>query len=168
MERARRQRSKSPVRTAEVANERAIERLTIGELAERAHVNRETVRYYERRRLLPRPSRSISGYRVFTDDSVRRLRFIRHAQELGFSLNEIRELLALRVKSVDTCERVRERAKAKIVDIEKKIGALQRMNEALSELVSACTRRGRTKECPILDSLEANGWFKHHDGGDNG
>src|SRR5216683_1860364 len=112
-----------------------MEQLTIGELAKRAHVNRETVRYYERRRLLPRPSRSISGYRVFNEDAVRRLRFIRHAQELGFSLNEIRELLALRVKSVDTCDRVRERAEAKIVDIEKKIGALQHMNEALSELV---------------------------------
>jgi len=168
MERARRQRSKSPVRTADVANERAIERLTIGELAERAHVNRETVRYYERRRLLPRPSRSVSGYRVFADDAVRRLRFIRHAQELGFSLNEIRELLALRVKSVDTCDRVRERAEAKIADIARKLRSLRHMKEALSELVSACGRRGRTRECPILDSLEANGWFKHHDGGDNG
>ena len=168
MERARRPRSKSPVRTADVANERAIERLTIGELAERAHVNRETVRYYERRRLLPRPSRSISGYRVFSDDSVRRLRFIRHAQELGFSLNEIRELLALRVKSADTCDRVRARTETKMDDIEKKINALQHMKDALSELVSACGRRGRTRECPILDSLEANGWFEHHDGGDNG
>src|SRR5713226_3966575 len=128
MEQARSQRSKSPVQTADVARELTVERLTIGELAERAHVNRETVRYYERRRLLPRPSRSISGFRVFTDDSVRRLRFIRHAQELGFSLNEIRELLALRVKSVDTCDRVREQAEAKIVDIKKKIKALQHMN----------------------------------------
>ena len=67
-----------------------MEQLTVGELAERAHVNRETVRYYERRRFLPRPSRLVSGYRVFGDDAVRRLRFIRHAQELGFSLNEIK------------------------------------------------------------------------------
>jgi MerR family copper efflux transcriptional regulator len=168
MEQARRNRAKSPVRTADVTGERAIERLTIGELAERAHVNRETVRYYERRRLLPRPSRSISGYRGFTDDSVRRLRFIRHAQELGFSLNEIRELLALRVKSAETCDRVRERAETKMVDIEKKIKALQHMKEALSELVAACSRRGRTKDCPILDSLEANGWFEQHVGDHNG
>ena len=168
MEQARSQRSKSPVQTADVARERTVERLTIGELAERAHVNRETVRYYERRRLLPRPLRSISGYRVFTDHSVRRLRFIRHAQELGFSLKEIRELLALRVNSVDTCDRVRGRAEAKIEDIARKLKSLRHMKEALSELVSACARRGRTKECPILDSLEANGWFKHHDGGDNG
>jgi Hg(II)-responsive transcriptional regulator len=139
--------------------------LTIGELAKSAGVNRETVRYYERRRLLPRPSRSITGYRVFADDAVRRLSFIRHAQELGFSLNEIRDLLALRIKSVDTCDRVRERAEVKVADIEKKIRSLQHMKEALSELVAACSRRGKTRECPILDNLEANGWFQHHIGG---
>jgi MerR family copper efflux transcriptional regulator len=146
----------------------AMERLTIGQLAKQARVNRETVRYYERRRLLPRPSRSISGYRVFADDAVRRLRFIRHAQELGFSLREIRELLALRVNSVDTCDRVRERAEAKIADIVKKLKSLQHMREALSELVAACSRRGKTRGCPILDSLEANGWFEHQIGGREG
>ena len=92
---------------------------------------------------------------MFADDDVRRLRFIRHAQELGFSLNEIRELLALRIKAVDTCDRVRERARAKIVDIERKIRTLQRMKRVLGELVSACARRRKTDECPILDSLEA-------------
>src|SRR5882724_7855977 len=107
-----------------------METLTIGELAKRARVNRETVRYYERRRLLPRPSRSISGYRVFSDEAVRRLRFIRHAKELGFSLNEIRELLALRVNSIDTCDRVRERAEAKIADIARKLRSLRHMKEA--------------------------------------
>jgi DNA-binding transcriptional MerR regulator len=74
-----------------------MERLTIGQLAKQASVNRETVRYYERRRLLQRPSRSIAGYRVFSDEALQRLRFIRHAKSLGFSLEEIRELLALRV-----------------------------------------------------------------------
>jgi MerR family transcriptional regulator, copper efflux regulator len=131
--------------------------LTIGQLAEQAHVNRETVRYYERRRLLPRPSRSIAGYRVFAEDALRRLRFIRHAKMLGFSLEEIKELLALRVHSIDTCDRVRERTVVKIADIERKIGALQEMRRALSDLVSACSRRRKTDECPILDSLEVNG-----------
>jgi MerR family copper efflux transcriptional regulator len=154
--------------SAEVQEQRTFGRLTIGELAERAHVNRETVRYYERRRLLPRPLRAVSGYRVFNEDAVRRLRFIRHAQDLGFSLNEIRELLALRVKTVDTCDRVRERAEAKIADIKRKIESLRHMKDALSELVAECSRRGRTKECPILDSLEANGWFEHQKGDDNG
>ena len=142
---------------AEGIGGRAAVRLTIGELAESAHVNRETVRYYERRRLLPRPSRSVSGYRVVADDALQRLRFIRHAQGLGFSLNEILELLALRVKAVDTCDRVRERALAKIADIERKIGAPQQMRRVLCELESACARQRKTDECPILDSLEALG-----------
>jgi len=131
--------------------------LTIGQLAEQAQVNRETVRYYERRRLLQRPSRSIAGYRVFSDDALRRLRFIRHAKMLGFSLKEIKELLQLRVHSNDSCDRVRVRTLVKITDIERKIGALQEMRRALGDLVSACSRRRRTDECPILDSLEANG-----------
>jgi DNA-binding transcriptional MerR regulator len=119
-------------------------------------VNRETVRYYERRRLLQRPSRSLGGYRVFSDDALRRLRFIRHAKMLGFSLEEIKELLALQVRSVDTCDRVRARTLTKVADIEGKIEALQRMRRALSELVSACSRRRKTDDCPILDSLEAS------------
>ena len=131
--------------------------LTIGQLAEQAHVNRETVRYYERRRLLQRPSRTIAGYRVFSGDALRRLRFIRHAKMLGFSLEEIKELLALRVHSIDTCDRVRQRSLVKIADIERKIGTLQEMRRALGDLVSACSLRRKTDECPILDSLEANG-----------
>src|SRR6266849_10635237 len=94
-----------------------METLTIGELAKRARVNRETVRYYERRRLLPRPSRSMSGYRIFSDDALRRLRFIRHAKALGFSLNEIKELLTLRVNSIGACDRVQERTRAKIAGL---------------------------------------------------
>jgi len=131
--------------------------LTIGQLAEQAQVNRETVRYYERRRLLQRPSRSGAGYRVFSDDALRRLRFIRHAKMLGFSLEEIKELLALRVHSIDTCDRVRKRTLVKIADIERKIGALQEMKRVLGDLVSACSRRRKTDQCPILDSLDANG-----------
>src|SRR5260370_40829208 len=102
-----------------------MEQLTIGELAKRAHVNREPVRYYERRRLLPRASRSMSGYRVFPDEALRRLRFIRHAKVLGFSLNEIRELLTLRVNSVDTCDHVRERTEIKLADINRRVQAVR-------------------------------------------
>ena len=131
--------------------------LTIGRLAKQARVNRETVRYYEQRRLLPRPSRSAAGYRVFSDDAVKRLRFIRHAKMLGFSLEEIKELLALRIHSIDTCERVQGRAQTKIADIEGKIETLQRMKDSLSELITACSRRRKTDECPILNCLDANG-----------
>jgi DNA-binding transcriptional MerR regulator len=111
--------------------------LTIGQLARQARVNRETVRYYERRRLLQRPSRSVNGYRVFSDEALRRLRFIRHAKMLGFSLEEISDLLALRINSLDTCERVRQRTQAKIAGIEQKIESLQQMRRALRELVTA-------------------------------
>jgi Hg(II)-responsive transcriptional regulator len=133
-----------------------MEQLTLGQLAKRADVNRETVRYYERRRLLQRPSRSIAGYRLFPDEAVKRLRFIRHAKMLGFSLEEIKELLALRVHSIKTCDRVRERTQIKIADTERKIAALLQMRHVLNELVTACSRRRKTDECPILDSLEAS------------
>src|SRR5258708_1000427 len=137
-----------------------MEQLTVGVLARQAHVNRETVRYYERRGLLPRPSRTVSGYRGFTDDALRRLRVIRHAKVLGFSLNEIGELLALRVNSIGACDRVKERARAKVADIDKKIDSLQKVKDALCELVDACARRRKSNECPILHSLDANGWFE--------
>src|SRR5260370_24472186 len=107
-----------------------MEQLTVGELARRAHVNRETVRYYERRLLLPRAARTISGYRIFSDDALRRLRVIRHAKALGFSLNEIRDLLTLRVNSIRACDRVHERTRAKIDDIHKKIDSLHKTNGA--------------------------------------
>src|SRR6267378_3981697 len=100
--------------------------LTIGRLAREARVNLETVRYYERRGLLPKPPRSDSGYRLFPMDAARRLRFIRRAQELGFSLKEIRELLSLRVSRSTTSRDIRARAEAKIVDIDcasRKFGA---------------------------------------------
>ena len=134
-----------------------MEGLTIGQLARRARVNRETVRYYERRRLLQRPSRSIAGYRVFPDAAIKRLRFIRRAKMLGFSLEEIKELLALRVGSIDTCDRVQERNLIKIADIDRKIEALRQIRTSLNSLVTACSRRRKTNECPILDSLEAGG-----------
>jgi Hg(II)-responsive transcriptional regulator len=130
--------------------------LTVGKLAKQAHVNRETVRYYERRRLLLRPSRSVSGYRVFPEEALKRLKFIRHAKLLGFSLEEIKELLELRLSSADACDRVRKSTELKIADIERKIQALDEMKRVLSRLVKACSRRQPTEECPILDSLEAD------------
>lgn len=145
-----------------------MEQLTIGGLAKRAGVNRETVRYYERRRLLPSATRSMAGYRLFPDEALVRLKFIKHAKALGFSLNEIRELLTLRVNSIDACDRVRQRAEAKIADIERKIRSLAAMKDALSDLVAACSVCRRTKNCPILDSLGENGRFEQQTGGRNG
>ena len=128
--------------------------LTIGRLAREAGVNLETVRYYERRGLLPRPPRSASGYRLFPVDAARRLRFIRRAQELGFSLGEIRELLSLRVSATARGTDVRKRAEAKIADIDAKIRSLDSMKRTLRKLTNACEGCAPIAECPILESLD--------------
>ncbi len=132
-----------------------MESLTIGRLARAVGVNLETVRYYERRGLLLKPPRSRSGYRLFPAEAKRRLRFIRRAQELGFSLGEIRELLSLRVAPTAKSADVRRRAQAKITDIEAKIRSLQSMKKALRELTQTCSGCGPVRDCPILESLDA-------------
>jgi MerR family mercuric resistance operon transcriptional regulator len=131
--------------------------LTIGQVAQKAGVGVETVRFYERQGLLEEPARKESGYRQYAEDVVARLRFIKRAKELGFSLKEIKELLALRVDPATTCREVKEQAQAKIADIEGKVRSLLRMKEALVELTRACRGRGPTSECPILDALEKDG-----------
>lgn len=128
---------------------------TTGQLAREAAVNLETVRYYERRGLLPKPPRTASGYRLFPADTTQRLRFIKRAQELGFSLTEIRELLTLRVSPRISRSEIRNRAEAKIVDIEKKIKRLKSMRKSLRKLTMSCTGCGPVSECPILESLDA-------------
>lgn len=128
--------------------------LTIGRLAREAGVNLETVRYYERRGLLPKPPRSASGYRLFPVEAARRLRFIRRAQELGFSLGEIRELLSLRVSATARSTDVRKRAEAKIADIDAKIRSLDSMKRTLRNLTNACEGCGPIAACPILESLD--------------
>ncbi len=127
---------------------------TIGEAARRAGVNIETLRYYERRGLLPPPPRSRSNYRLYPSESVRLVRFVRRAQDLGFTLNEIKDLLAFRNGVEATCGDVREQALAKIGDIDRKMRALQAMRGALSELVGQCPGQGPVGGCPILESLE--------------
>jgi MerR family transcriptional regulator, copper efflux regulator len=134
----------------------AMKTLTIGKLAEHSKVHVETVRYYERRGLIPRPPRRDSGYRQFPLDTVRRVRFIKHAQEVGFTLKEIQELLSLRVDPRTTCADIRERAETKISEVEKKIQALQAMKEALVQIKASCKGRGPSTKCPILDALDSN------------
>ncbi len=129
---------------------------SIGQLAKQAQVGIETIRYYERRGLLPDPPRRASGYRQYTPDSVSRLKFILHGKQLGFSLTEIAELLTLRVDPDTTCSQVRNRAEAKISDVHGKIQALLQIERALTKLVAECQGRGPTSECPILDALETD------------
>lgn len=128
--------------------------LTIGQVAKRAGIGVETVRFYEREGLLEEPQRRPSGYRQFDKQIVERLLFIRRAKELGFTLKEIKELLSLRLDPSTTCADVKTRAEAKIADIENKINSLQRMRRALMKLTKACSGSGRTSDCPILDALD--------------
>ncbi len=131
--------------------------LTIGQVARHAGVSSETVRFYERQGLLEEPARKESGYRQYPEDVVARLRSIKQAKELGFSLKEIKELLALRVDPDMACAEVRNRAEAKFADIEEKIQALLRIKKALVKLTKACSGHGPTSECPILDALDKDG-----------
>jgi len=126
---------------------------TIGEVARRAGVNVETVRYYERRGLVAEPPRTESGYRQYPASTVRRIRFVKRAQELGFSLREIAELLALRVEAGAPCGAVLERTREKITDIDRRIADLERMREALLPLVDACAADTASTDCVILDHL---------------
>jgi MerR family mercuric resistance operon transcriptional regulator len=131
--------------------------LTIGRLAKQAGVNLETVRFYERKGLLPRPPRSASGYRLFPEEAARRLKFIRRAQELGFSLAEIAELLSLRVSRRTTSAEIRARAEAKITDIEAKMRSLESMKKTLRKLTKVCDGCAPIAQCPILESLDGEG-----------
>ncbi len=128
--------------------------MTIGEVATRSRVNIQTVRYYERRGLLPTPRRSTAGYRQYPEDVVPRIRFIKRAQELGFTLEEIAELLALRVLQGEACHEVSHRASAKVALVRQKLRELENLKRVLEGLVEACERRAPTAECPILEALE--------------
>lgn len=131
--------------------------MTIGQLAKRAEVGVETVRFYERQGLLEEPTRRASGYRQYDESVVNRLRFIRSAKELGFTLNEIKDLLSIRLDPATTCADVKQRAENKIENIEQKIRTLQRMKRALVKVTKSCSGKGPTSDCPILDSIETNG-----------
>jgi Hg(II)-responsive transcriptional regulator len=128
--------------------------LTIGDLASRADVNVQTVRYYERRGLVPAPPRTDSGYRQYPPDSVARVQFIKRAQALGFSLREIEELLDLRVHPRHSCAEVRRKAEAKRDEIDRKIRSLRELRTSLDGLIEACDSNTQTKECPIIETLE--------------
>lgn len=128
--------------------------MTIGQVARAADMGIETVRFYERKGLIPEPPRRASGYRQYPPDTVQRLRLIRRAKALGFALKEIGELLELRLDRQATCGDVRERAAAKVAAIDEKIRLLNGMKEALSGLIVACSDGAPTSECPILEALD--------------
>ncbi|MCI0409772.1 MAG: heavy metal-responsive transcriptional regulator [Acidobacteria bacterium] len=130
--------------------------LRIGEVARRAGVNIQTLRYYERIGLVKPDGRRDSGYRLYRDEVVRRIRFIKHAQQLGFTLVEIAELLRLRVDKTVRCDEVRRRAEARLRIVKEKVDSLRKMAKILEGLIHSCASRVLTDPCPILKSLEAD------------
>lgn len=129
--------------------------LRSGDLARMAGVNNQTLRYYERRNLLPKPERTEAGYRLYEDDAVRRIRFIKKAQYLGFTLDEILDLLTLRTDPDTPCVEVRDRAVVKIDNVKEKIRELRRIERALTKVAAQCTGQGPVTACPILEALDA-------------
>jgi Hg(II)-responsive transcriptional regulator len=133
---------------------RSHHRMRIGDVAARAGVNPQTLRYYERRGMLAEPKRSTSGYREYPRETVRLIRFIKRAQELGFTLDEIEELITLRQTTPRRRAKVRELAAAKMRDIDEKLARLQAMRSALYTLVEDCACGAETLTCPILEALD--------------
>ena len=128
--------------------------MTIGELAKKAGVNIDTIRYYEGRGLIPAPPRTESGYRLYEPEIIRRIRFIKRAKDLGFSLKEISELLSLRVDKNSACADVRIKAEKKISEIEERMQTLKSMKKSLLKLVNGCNKNKQTGECPVLEALD--------------
>lgn len=143
-----------------------MEQLTIGKLARQVGLGVETLRYYERRGLIAPQRRTDSGYRLFHADARKRLRFIRRAQALGFSLDEIAELLSLSDRPSASAAEVKRLARAKIADIESRIRDLERMKSALAKLEVQCPgHAGTTGECPILAALSRSEQDSMHGSG---
>lgn len=130
--------------------------LRIGQVAVQAGVHIQTLRYYERRGLLEEPERTRSGYREYPPETVRIIRFVKRAQDLGFTLGEVGDLLALRKRPRDR-RKVRAAAEAKLRDIDDKVRRLQSMRRALTTLVESCACSGAEVTCPIIEALDDGG-----------
>jgi DNA-binding transcriptional MerR regulator len=125
-----------------------------GEVAAQAHVNSQTLRYYERRGLLPKPARTPSGYRDYGDDAVRVVRFVKRAQQLGFTLGDIEDLLHLAWGGPDSCDEARAMARSRIDDLQLRIDELAGMRDALVRLIETCGESRAERHCPILRDIE--------------
>lgn len=128
--------------------------LQIGEVAKLAAVNIQTVRYYEKRGILRPAKRSQAGFRLYSEETVQTLNFIKHSKDLGFTLEEIRELLALRATTASRCQKVRKKAKSKLADIQDKLRVLKQMEKNLKNLIVKCEKQQTDSACPIIEGLE--------------
>ncbi|MGH9434263.1 MAG: heavy metal-responsive transcriptional regulator [Terriglobia bacterium] len=133
--------------------------LFIGEAARRTGLTIHTIRFYETQRLLPEAPRTGSGYRVYAEEDIEELRFIKGAQELGFSLKEIRELLLLRSRKIEACSHVKDLLEEKLKQVRAKLRELEEMEHELKKNLAACERKlrrrhpGRPESCPVLTRL---------------
>ncbi|MGE5207155.1 MAG: heavy metal-responsive transcriptional regulator [Chlamydiota bacterium] len=134
--------------------------MQIGEVAERASTSVDAIRFYERRKLLPRAGRSAGGFRLYSEETIERLHFIRQMQSLGFSLREIRELIELRGHKVEACESVKTLLQAKLADVRGKLCELQQLESQLEADLHKCNRelshrrRHEACLCPVLEEAE--------------
>lgn len=128
--------------------------MRIGQIADRTDLSVQTIRFYERKGLLTKVPRDDSGYRNFSPEDVRRIQFIRHSQDVGFTLNEISDLLSLRVAENGSCESVREFACDKVEQLDERLESLRKMRKTLMDLVALCDDGLPASSCPILDALE--------------
>jgi len=124
------------------------------EVATKAQVNVQTLRYYERRGLLAEPQRTSSGYRVYTPDAVQVVRFVKRAQQLGFTLDDMEDLLHLADGGPDSCQEAKAMARSRIADLQRRIEELAGMRDALARLVDTCDQPRRKRECPILHDIQ--------------
>ena len=129
--------------------------LSIGEVADAAEVGVETVRFYQRQGLIEAPPREGTRHRRYSSETVARIRFIRGAQNLGFSLKEIEDLLTLRIAAGTSKAEVKARAQAKVDEMEQKTRDLQRIRDTLLKLIGACEGTGTLEDCPILDAFDS-------------
>jgi MerR family mercuric resistance operon transcriptional regulator len=137
--------------------------MTIGKAAREADVGVETILFYERRGLIEQPPKPLdAGFRIYPAETVERIHFIRQAQELGFSLREIVELLSLRADPSTDCSDVRERAQGKLEEVDRKIARLERIRGALEELIAACPAKGALRACSILGAIEGGNTSRSH------
>jgi len=127
--------------------------MKIGDISKLCRMSIDTVRFYERQGLIPKPARRASGYREYDHDDVRRLRFIRRSKELGFTLSDIGELLSLSAYQGSDMAHVKEKAEQRLEEVEGKIKELQRMRRGLKTLIDACPGHGSLGSCPIIEAL---------------
>ncbi|MFQ5660889.1 MAG: MerR family transcriptional regulator [Gammaproteobacteria bacterium] len=132
-----------------------METLSIGQVAKQTGVSVETIRFYEHKGLIEEPRRKESGYRQYMEDDLKKFIFIQQAKTLGFSLNEIKELLSLRSDPKTTSREIKRIAELKLENIEEKLKMLRKMKRTLESLIEQCPGKGPLNDCPILEALDS-------------